>query len=264
MTSSADLPIAALRSGHDRLSAHVRALSPEALTGRSGAAEWSIAQVLSHLGSGAEINLASLDASLGTKGPPPADLNEQVWARWNAMEPQDQVDGFLTANQTLVRRYESIDDDARNVTRIDLGFMPAPVDLATAANFRLNEFTLHSWDVRVAADPQATLAPDAVEPLLGLLPFLMGWLGKPGSALDGRAVTVAVSTTSPDTDFGLDITEGVALTAVPEGPDASLSLPAESWLRLVTGRLGADFTPAEVSVAGPLSLDELRSIFPGF
>ena len=41
-------------------------------------------------------------------------------------------------------------------------------------------------------------------------------------------------------------------------------LPAESWLRLVTGRLDAAVTPAGVSVTGALTLDELRAIFPGY
>ena len=34
--------------------------------------------------------------------------------------------------------------------RIDLGFLPEPVDVATAARFRLSEFALHQWDVEVA------------------------------------------------------------------------------------------------------------------
>ena len=264
MTSTADQPISALRSGHDELAPYVRALQPTELTGPSGAQDWTVAQVLSHLGSGAEISLAALAASIGRLPAPAPDFNQRVWARWNAMTPQEQADGFLTANEALVQRYQAVDDHARNNTRIDLGFLPAPVDMATAAAVRLNEFTLHSWDVRIAADPHATLAAEAVEPLLGVLPLFIGWLGTPESALDGRAVTVAVHTTSPDTDLGLDIADRVTLIGVPDEPDASLSLPAESWLRLVTGRLGADVTPADVSVAGALTVDDLRKVFPGF
>lgn len=263
MNSPADAPIAALRSGTDTLAAHLRGLSPDQVTGPSGASEWTIAQVLSHLGSGAEIGLAGLESALGS-GPLPADFNKSVWARWDAMGPQDQADGFLTANETYVGRYEALDDTTRNSLMIDMGFLPAPVDVATHASFRLNEFTLHSWDVRVVTDPQAVLAPDAVEPLLGVLPYLIGWLGKPSDVLDGRALTVAVHTASPDTDFGLDVTDKVALSATPAEPDASLVLPAESWLRLATGRLSAASTPGGISVTGPLTLDELRRIFPGY
>lgn len=264
MSSSADHPISALRSGFDDLAAHVRTLTPEQLTGPSGASEWTIAQVLSHLGSGAEIGQAGLEAALGHAGAPPADFNPSVWARWDEMSPADQAVGFLTANESFVAAYEAIDDATRNSTSIDIGFLPAPVDLAMHATFRLNEITLHSWDVRVAADPHATLAPEAVASLLQVLPYLMGWLGKPARVLEGRSLAVGVRTSSPDTDFGLDIAEKVALVERPADPDANLVLPTESWLRLATGRLGADVTPAEVTVTGPLTLAELREIFPGY
>ncbi len=270
MTSPADAPIAALRSGSDYLAAHVGDLTPEQLTGPSGASEWTIAQVLSHLGSGAEIGLAGLETALGARDALPADCNRSVWARWDAMSPDEQAAGFLTADESFVAAYEALDDTTRNSTMIDMGFLPEP---ATHASFRLNEFTLHSWDVRVVSDPGVTLAPDAVAPMLKVVPFLIGWLGKPGSVLDGRAVTVAVHTTSPDTDFGLDITDKVALIGVPAAPevdgdgwepDASLRLPAESWLRLATGRLDVRHTPADVTVAGALTLDDLRDLFPGY
>jgi hypothetical protein len=145
-----------------------------------------------------------------------------------------------------------------------MGFLPAPVDVATAASFRLEEFALHSWDVAVASDPSAVLAADAVEPTLAVIPFLIGWIGKPDDALDGRQLNVAVHTTEPTRDFGLLIADKVMLGDAPTDPDADLHLPAESWLRLATGRLGVEHTPAEVSVTGPLTLPQLRQIFPGF
>ena len=70
MASPADVPISALRSGLDELAAHVRTLTPDQLTGPSGASEWTIAQVLSHLGSSAQIGQAALEASLGAADAP--------------------------------------------------------------------------------------------------------------------------------------------------------------------------------------------------
>jgi uncharacterized protein (TIGR03083 family) len=264
MPSPADVPISALRSGSDELAAHVRALTPDQLTGPSGASEWTIAQVLSHLGSGAEIGQAGLEAALGTADAPPADFNRNVWARWDAMTPEDQAAGFLTANESFVAYYEAIDDATRSTASVDFRRLPEPVDVATHASFRLNELTLHSWDVRVAQDPQAALAPEAVASLLGVLPYLMGWLGKPAPVLDGRSLVVGVHTSAPDTDFGLNITDTVTLIDPPTEPDATLVLPTESWLRLASGRLGAAVTPAGVTVTGPLTLDTLRAVFPGF
>ena len=264
MSSTADVPIAALRSGTDTLAEYVRALSRAELTGPSGASEWTIAQVLSHLGSGAEIGHAGLQASLGTAEPLPADFNRSVWARWDAMSPDDQATGFLAANEAFVASYEALDDNTRNSATIDMVFLPEPVDVATHASFRLNEFALHAWDVRVVSDPGVTLAPEAVASLFTVVPYLIGWLGKPSDVLDGRALTVGVQTTVPDRAFGLEITDKVALVDTPAEPDASLSLPAESWLRLATGRLPESSTPAGVGVTGSLTLEELRRIFPGY
>ena len=114
MTSNADQPISALRTGHDELTALVHSLSPEAIAGPSGASEWTIAQVLSHLGSGAEIGRASLEASLGEAEKPADGFNQSVWDRWNAMEPQEQAHQFMISNEKLVRRYEAIDEATRN------------------------------------------------------------------------------------------------------------------------------------------------------
>lgn len=264
MTSTADRAISALRTGHDELAAVVASLSPEQLTGPSGASEWTKADVLSHLGSGAEIGLATLRASLGEADAPAADFNQSVWDRWNAKAPADQAADFVTANEALVSRYEALDEDARSSVKVNLGFLPAPVDVATSAGFRLNEFTLHSWDVRVALDESSTLAPESVGTLLDIAPFMFGWLGKPGTILDGRTESVDVTISEPDRRFGLLLTDGAALADVPETPTASLTLPAESWLRLVTGRLAPKYTPASVEVSGSVTLDQLRQIFPGF
>jgi hypothetical protein len=71
--------VRALRSNHDHLAAFATAATAEQLARQSMATEWTTAQVLSHLGSGAEIGLGTLT---GEAVDPPA-----VWNRWNAMSP---------------------------------------------------------------------------------------------------------------------------------------------------------------------------------
>lgn len=261
--SSADQVIAALHSGADQLVPVVRSLTPEQLTGPSAASEWTVAQVLSHLGSGAVITLAGLDAALAGRPNPGMEANQEVWGRWNAMSPQEQQDGFLAANADLLARYDSLDAGTRSTLTIDMGFLPQPVDLATAATFRLSEFSLHSWDVRVALDPTAVVHPDAVPLLLGQVGFMLGWIAKP-AALDGATVNALVQVTDPDQEFGLTLGESSSLGEVPAEPDATLELTAEAWLRLATGRLTAEHTPAGVGVTGALTLEQLRRVFPGF
>lgn len=262
--TDADQIIDALRSGHDHLAALVRGLPADDLTRRSGAADWDVSQVLSHLGSGAEIALAALDASLDGAAVPGGDFNKEVWARWDAMSPAERAAGFLTASEALVARYEGLDARTRKELRIVLGFLPAPVDVTTAARMRLNEFALHTWDVEVAFDPAATLAPAATEPLLDQVSMFLGFITK-AEALNDRPVAIAVRVTSPDRSFGLSVADAVALTDEPAQPDAVLSAPAEWWLRLASGRHAAEHTPATVTLTGgKLTLDDLRGVFTGF
>ncbi len=264
MSNSADAVIAALRSGHDELAAAVRGYGEKELTGPSGAADWDVSQVLSHLGSGAEIHLAALDLSLEGKPNAGSDFNQGVWARWNAMAPADRAEGFEAANDKLLERYESFDAQTRRELRIDMGFLPAPVDVATAAGFRLSEYAFHSWDVRVGADPAAALAPEAVPLLNTITPGMLGWMAKT-DRLGDRSAVLRIETTGPDAVYGLRLSpEKVELTDPPAEPDGVLRLPAEAWLRLLVGRLSPEHTPSSVETSGAADLDLLRDVFRGF
>src|SRR3982750_4859153 len=108
MTSLADRTIASLRATHDELAGLVRTLDDDQLTRPSGASEWTVAQVLSHLGSGAEISLAGFRAALDGAPAPEQDFNERVWDRWNAMSPREQADGFLEHDAVLVQTLEGL------------------------------------------------------------------------------------------------------------------------------------------------------------
>ena len=264
MSDLADQIIMALRTGHDELAALVSGMTPDDLTQPSAASEWDISQVLSHLGSGAEIAWAILEAALEGADNPGLEYYRTVWVRWNAMAPTERAAGFLRANEAVLHRFETLDDSTEDQLRIDLGFLPHPVDVATAARLRLSEFALHTWDVKVAFDPAAVLAAEAVELLLDQLHILIGHLGH-ADALDGRATTLAVHTTAPDRSFGLDLHDTVTLVDAPQQPGGVLSTPAEAWLRLTAGRLAPQHTPPTVQlVGGSLTLDDLRRVFPGF
>ncbi|GAA0733282.1 maleylpyruvate isomerase family mycothiol-dependent enzyme [Dactylosporangium roseum] len=263
MSSRADLAIAALRKGHDDLTALVRGLTPERLTSPSAAAEWDVSQVVSHLGSGAEINLEAVRASLEGRPAPRFEFNQGVWARWDGMTAQERQAAFPVANERLVEAYESLDPAQRASHRVDVGFLPEPVDVATSALLRLTEFGFHDWDIRVAFDPSATLAPEAAELMADRVGSMFGWVAKP-ERLQGRAGHLLLTLTDRDERLGLRIADQVELTGPPATADGELSLPLEAWLRLVAGRLAPKHTPGSVKVTGDLSLDDLRTIFPGF
>jgi uncharacterized protein (TIGR03083 family) len=259
MTQLVDQSIAELRATHDRLRSHVEALSPDQLTGPSGAEAWTMADLLSHLGSGAEIARGALLASLGDETEERRS-NQEVWDRWNALSPDEQAAGALVSDARLVELYEGLTPDQRETTMVDLGFLPAPVPLATALAMRLNEQVLHEWDVRVAVDPDAALTDTAADLLLQHyregMSFMLGFIGKP-DRLD-EPTRVALD------DVTLAITDAVSLDAGTDDTTATYAGPREAVVRLIAGRLGEQHTPSVVDVSGNVTLDDLRRVFPGF
>ncbi|MBM0236347.1 hypothetical protein JNW88_02860 [Micromonospora sp. ATA32] len=95
-------------------------------------------------------------------------------------------------------------------------------------------------------------------------PSVPARLHRPPGRPRRRPATLAVDLRNPDRSFGLELGERIALTETPEQPDGTLRAPAEAWLRLATGRLAAAQTPDTVTVTGPVDLDDLRRVFPGF
>ena len=240
----------------------MRSLTLEQLATPTRFGEWTLAQVLSHLGSGAVITLATLEAAIAGQPNPGLEANKSVWAVWDAKPPQACADDSLAADETLLARYDSLDEATRESLRIDLGFLPAPLDVAGAATFRLNEFALHSWDVRSFLDAAAVIEPSAVPLVVGVEDVMLPWICKPD--LLGRAATVRVELTDLDRSFALVLAERASIGEATDDADAVLRLPAEAWLRLATGRLGPAATPESVEVSGPVTLEALRTVLPGY
>jgi uncharacterized protein (TIGR03083 family) len=255
--------ITALRNSHDRLRAVVEPLSADQITGPSYAKDWSIAQVLSHLGSGAEIFGMFLAAGLAGEQPPGNEAFGPIWEAWNAKSPQDQVADGLRSDAALVEKFEALTDQQRAELRLALFGMDN--DAAGMARMRLSEHAVHTWDVAVALDPEQTIAPEAVGLLIDGLSQLAAWTGKKG----GPDRKLSVATTGPEREFALatgeqvslDAADGEAGTAEGAAGTADLRLPAEALIRLVYGRLDPDHTPP--LDAKSADLDELRATFPG-
>src|SRR5215210_6469860 len=79
----AEAHVEALGSSVVRLRDFGSRISEAGLTGRAYPREWSIADVLSHIGSGAVIMQRRLEDSLASR-PTPDDLATGVWDTWNA------------------------------------------------------------------------------------------------------------------------------------------------------------------------------------
>jgi uncharacterized protein (TIGR03083 family) len=262
MTTLAGRTIAALRSEHDTLAGTVPALTTDHLTGASAASEWTVADVLSHLGSGAEITLGGLRAALGEAEKPGPGFNQGIWDRWNALTPRDQAAGWRGSDEALVAALESIPEDRHDDLKVDIGFLPEPLPLASFAAMRLSEVVLHHWDVRAGIDPAATLSAESAqllaEHLSDGISFLLGFIGKP--AAEREAVVVGIA----GTPYRIVLDDQARLTTGDVPATATFSGSLESAIRLIYGRLAPEHTPAGTGTTGAVSLDELRAIFPGF
>ncbi len=167
--------ISALRHSHDRLRATVEPLGLSQLEQRSYASEWSIAQVLSHLGSQAEIFGLLLDAGLSGQDPPARDEFVPVWDSWNAKDPQAQAADALCADQATLERFESLDADQQ--ARLHLKMFGMDVGVTELTRMRVGEHAIHTWELVVTIDPAATVAPDAVALLADTLDQLAARAG---------------------------------------------------------------------------------------
>ena len=101
--------IAALRNSHERLASLIEAMSEEQLTGQSYDRDWTVSQVLSHLGSGAEIALLMLEASLAGQ-PMDRAVMAPIWDVWNAKTPQQHAADCLPADEAHIKRLEGLTD----------------------------------------------------------------------------------------------------------------------------------------------------------
>ena len=93
-TGSLDRRLTALRAASRRLADRVNGLDERELSRPSMAEGWSIAQVLSHLGSAAEISTGLLERGIaGDRTGPQREAIVPVWQRWDALSGPAQRSG---------------------------------------------------------------------------------------------------------------------------------------------------------------------------
>jgi uncharacterized protein (TIGR03083 family) len=252
--------LAALHRSHDRLAVTLSALDDDQVSGPSYADEWSLSQVASHLGSGAEVFDLFLDAGLQQTPTPGLDRFQPIWDQWNAKAPPAQARDAVHADSAFLARLDALADDQREQWRLDL--FGTEQSLAGLLRMRLAEHALHTWDIAVALDPTATIPDDATALVIDNLAPLVERVGRPAP----QPITLDVHTHTPDRRLRLEVTdEGARLTPIGPQPPAEalvLTLPGEAFVRLVYGRLDTDHTPPTVHATG-IDPDVLRHVFPG-
>jgi uncharacterized protein (TIGR03083 family) len=250
----AESHVAALRSSVTRLNHLASQISDEELTGPAYPAEWTNAQVLSHLGSGAVITQRRLEDALAGRATPD-DFAQGVWDTWNAKSPVAQRDDALAADAALMDRIQATTEGERDGFTTSMG--PMELGFAEFVGMRLNEHAFHTWDLEVVRDPLAVLPPEVTPLVVDNLGLVARFTAKP----NGQTTTITVKTTAPERGFTIDVTpDHVTLRDGAATDDADLALPAEAFARLVYGRLDANHAPPGLDVG---ALDRMRAVFPG-
>jgi uncharacterized protein (TIGR03083 family) len=245
-----------LNSSAERLRTVAGKLDDTELIAQAYPAKWTIADVLSHLGSGAVIMQRTLEDGL-VEQPTPDNFASGVWATWNAKSPRSQADDALAEDRSLLKRLDSLTSAERSRFRFALG--PMSFDFEDFIGLRLNEHAMHTWDIEVVADPEAVLPADATADIVDNLELIARFTAKP----TGSSRVIAVRTSEPTRDFVITFEpDKVTLATGDGGQQPDLELPAEAFARLAYGRLDPAHTPASVSGdAG--AVEELRRAFPG-
>ncbi len=253
--------IQGLRTSHDALMSQIATLSPEQLDVESYCTGWDIGQVLSHLGSGAEIGLTNLERALAGAAPLDREDFPIIWGRWNGYNPTDKAAQTVIWDRRMVSVFQGLDDSTLSSLRVP--FFGMELDAATAVGFRLSEHAVHSWDVAVTFDPEAEVLGSSVELVVDRLGFMVARTAKPEQTAAHKHIEVR--TVQPERNLVLSLEDKASLEEASDGPiDGVLELPAAAMIRLVYGRLDQDHTPAAVKTEGQADLDELRRVFPGF
>jgi uncharacterized protein (TIGR03083 family) len=253
--------LAALNASSERLMKIVDELPDEDLARPSFTGDWTIAQVLSHLGSAAEICTKLVRRGIdGDTTAPAADDARPVWQRWDALSGRAQREAWLEADHRHRRLLGSLSPQQAGSVRIP--YFAGLLSVPAYAGYRLSEQSVHAWDIEVALDPAATIpAPEAG--LLWERLDLVASRFRDADVLKRLAPgQLAVELAGQDQIVRLELGEELHLAAgAPADPAATVSGPADALLRLVYGRNRPE---DGIVVAGDVTLEDLRSLFPGF
>lgn len=253
--------LVALRDSSERLTETVYALPDEALSRPSFATGWSIAQVLSHLGSAAEISTMLLERGIdGDATGPRTEDTYPVWERWDSLSGPAQRDAWREADRRHREVLDSLDTGQRESVRVP--YFAGSLSIPVYAGYRLSEQSVHAWDIEVALSPAAAIPAPETE-------LLWERLDRVATRFrDGRTLArlgpsqVAVALTDLGRTVCLDLAAELHLyRCEPAEPVGTVSGSAEAVLRLVYGR---NLPQDAVTVTGAVTLDDLRALFPGF
>jgi uncharacterized protein (TIGR03083 family) len=254
--------LAALRASSLRLAAAVSGLSDEQLSRPSFAKGWSIAEVLSHLGSAAEICTVLVERGIvGDTTPPRREDMEPVWERWNGLTGPEQRTNWMAADDRHLRLLDSLHAAGRASVRVP--YFVGPLDLQAYAGYRLSEQSVHAWDVEVGLDAKAAIPAPEVALLWERLDLVATRFRHAGTFGRLAPASIIVNRTDSHRTAALLLTSELHIYPCEAAePTGAVTGTSEAILRLVYGRNRPERD--RVIATGPVTLEDLRALFPGY
>lgn len=273
-----------LLSVSEGLAHYLNSLSPEAWCRPSACARWQVADVVAHLVVGAETYASSIVRGLrGDTLPPPGRMPAGSDAAVSSAERI--ASGAIALRQQLGKQllasFKAADGQLNAVLS---GLSPSERrqscyhggSMVPAANFidlRLNELTLHDWDIRSRLEPEARLAPEGLPSALlmfsrSLAAGSVRWAFWPGPRL-AAPVRYRFEVTGPVPLRADIVVEGdkVGLEEPGEAAaSATLRCGTETFVLLMYGRItpAAALGPGQLWVEGDHRLvDQFNQWFRG-
>lgn len=253
-------------------------LSPEQMALQSACSEWQVQDVVGHLVGGAQRQVDSMTRGrAGDSGPPPGFTPTESSALSSSNSQRDVQqrvalgDGLLAAyNDHYARLYEVLDTfqpDGWDIPcwHMRRGAMPAWEYL----ELRIQELVIHDWDMRKALEPNPSLHPDSIDPVLA---FATKWLRmcfRPGEKLATPVVYEFDIAPPHATSIILRINgDSFDVLSCKETPEERWTICAEApaFLLFIYGRItGREAVDAnEFAITGdPAQLDQFEAWFRG-
>lgn len=253
--------LAALEASSARLAAASAPFTPDDLARPSFASEWTVAQVLSHLGSAAEISSTLLERGVAGSGEgPQVQQLRPIWARWDAMPPSEQRSAWLAADARHRDLLSGLDEAQLDDVRVP--YFSGLLDITTYAGYRLSEQSIHAWDVEVSFDDAAVIPATEVDLLLERIDLVATRFRDGDTFASIGPQQIVVDTTDRPGTMMLDIgTELHVYPCAASGSTGSITGTAEEFVRLVYGR---HRTRDTIAADGETTLQQLVSLFPGY
>jgi uncharacterized protein (TIGR03083 family) len=253
------------RAEYEDLLGYLEKLPPAGWTEQSACSEWQVYQVVSHIGSQPEIHAGTLNA--GLRGAPPMtdDDRKAIWARFDAMQPDEVLPAFKANNDAFVALVDSLSEEELGKT---IPWIFGPTPLASVLAGRLNEQALHNWDVKRVHDTRVKVTAAAVPDLLEVnVPSRVGRLAQPAraEALVGKTIQFLYSQPDGAVSVSVEADGAQATPGNAEAPDLTVELPAEALIRLIWGRydVAGGVASGELKLSDPALADALQRLFPG-